>query len=101
MIRWHAPRKLHETVTAENWRQGSYGWDTDRLCLGAHIREAYGLTGLNDRVGPLVVEAIMTLYPDRVDCFATQFALLPISAFNDHADTTVEDVVRVLKLVDA
>lgn len=94
--------KLFETVKADNWRQGSYGWGTERLCLGAHIRNTYGIAGLNDGVGPVVRDAIMTLYPDRIDpYYKRSFSLIAISIFNDHPATTLGDVLRVLKCADA
>ena len=87
-------KKLYETITAENWTHFSpHLEDVHRGagCLHAHLIWAQGNGEVKARRRRLVEETIAVLYPDRATT---------ISAFNDHPDTTVEDVIRVCKVAD-
>ena len=81
--------KLYETITAENWKKGGIGVGPTH-CLVGHL--------IYSEADPSVVmpihQAIRTLYPERVEGSRIMVA------FNDHPDTTFEDVQRVLKFAD-
>lgn len=66
----------------------------ERMCLGAAINLAYiSKLGMSDQVR----QVIKLLYPERVlgcECDT----IIPI--FNDHPDTTFEDIQRVMKVAD-
>ena len=82
--------KLYEKVTRDNWIKGSVG-NGDKHCLVGHIWDMRPLVN----VRPLY-DAIKMLYPERVGGIGGR----TIAAFNDHPDTTFEDVQRVLKFAD-
>ena len=88
--------KLYETITAKNWGKGDKGFGNPNGpgCI-MHHASVGGL--FMDRTRPLYTElvaAILALYPDRYSQMDT------VAYFNDHPDTTLEDVLRVLKLAD-
>jgi len=89
--------KLYEAITAENWIQGGGGFDVDgreRLCLGLRMQKMYDDAfdrGIVDRIEA----AITALFPYRVGRSA-----IVLVKFNDHPDTTVEDIIRVCKVAD-
>jgi hypothetical protein len=84
--------KLYETINAGNWTQFAIEDDDGRMCLVGHAQR---LGVWNDHTATRLTEAIMALYPQRVtrDCAVRV-------TFNNHVDTTVEDVIRVCKLAD-
>ena len=79
--------KIHEQITKETWTK-----------YRLHNGDQYCLVGWLCRDGRLrcpardVMTAILTLYPER-----KAYDLL---SFNDHPDTTFDDVLRVLKVAD-
>jgi len=90
-------KKLYETINANNWRKGEYGWGTGRYCLGAHAGALSVMSGEPMPIWTALREAVLAVYPERTFGYRSNVA---ISAFNDHPDTTVEDVIRVCKLAD-
>ena len=87
-------KKLFETITAENWGKGIGHFPpiTGRECLLTLLAKR-NLGGTSKEYGRLS-EAIGLLYPDR----AGKGRLLHV--FNDHPDTTLEDMLRVCKVAD-
>ena len=76
--------KLYETINAENWGKGIL-WRNGRGCILAHAR----LLGI--RKDSQLRAAIKMLFPERA---------LSVGGFNDHPDTTIQDVIRVCKVAD-
>lgn len=93
--------KLHETITAENWDKTMPNReDAERGCVFFHMTKVYepGAWGL------LVLDldrAIAALYPERT-MWKPEFGISvsALGCFNDHKDTTLEDVLRVCKFAD-
>ena len=88
--------KLYETINAENWHQGDYeSPDGRRYCLAGHGIRLCILAPAHSRRETRGYKAIMSalrvLFPERGNTIAD---------FNDHPDTTVEDVIRVCKVAD-
>lgn len=91
--------KLYETITAENWYKGAFvGPWGDRRCLLGHAL-GLGLMEFHNAVNSPVFKELAAcarfLYPER-----TSGSDLDVAFFNDHPDTTVEDVIRVCKLAN-
>lgn len=86
--------KLYETINAGNWRhrEGTYAERIANIgCLMNHAQEVYGVCAVElDRIR----EAVKVLFPKRLG----HKSLDRIAQFNDHPDTTVEDVIRVCKV---
>ena len=78
--------KLYETITAENWIKGDFNDGQGRGCLLGH-----GILCPEPNAYDRVLAAIRVLYPLRYGS---------IPSFNDHPDTTLDDVLRVCKLAD-
>jgi hypothetical protein len=87
--------KLYETITAENWVKGSYT-SRESHCLVGHLnaRRIYMIEDFTR-----LVDAIRLLFPERL-MKAMPSSMLLAEIFNDHPDTTVEDVIRVCKVAD-
>lgn len=86
--------KLYETITAENWVKeptGFYAKTGTKGCLLAHLSQRLGERWMGVEYGCLV-EAAKILFPDRIG--------LGLGRFNDHPDTTLEDILRVCKVAD-
>ena len=83
-----ADKKLYETINAGNWIKGRL-YNGEKACLIGH---GWRLGGQWYR--PLE-NAIRLLYPERI---------IPgenvIVGFNNHPETTVEDVLWVCKVAD-
>lgn len=88
-------RRALEVLASTGWTKHAFTDDGGRHCLQGALYDAYGLcpdkvTGeLADDVR-IVNQMIEEQYPDR-------FGAVGISRFNDHPETTLEDVVRVLE----
>ena len=89
-------RAAIEVLAARGWTKGAFADDSGRHCLQGALYESHGcqpaaaLTReLRDDVR-VVNEVIEAEYPDR-------YGAVGISRFNDHEDTTLDDVVRVLE----
>ena len=92
-------REAIELLASRGWTQGRFSDDGGSVCLQGALYEAYGcmprrfgeaVTGdLADDIR-LVNATIAAEYPER-------YGAVGISRFNDHAETTVDDVVRVLE----
>lgn len=82
--------KLYETITAENWVQGSRG------CLIYHLISIVGSLVLDTPEYGRLNGAIKLLFPERIG-YADAAA---VQIFNDHPDTGLEDVLRVCKVAD-
>lgn len=96
-------REAIEVLARRGWAQGSFTDETGRHCVQGALYEAHGCQprrhgylshtstdpGLAADVR-LVNETIATEYPERVGAVG-------VSRFNDHPDTTIDDVVRVLE----
>ena len=85
-----APRSVLDILTDEGrWVKGvaatNQGW-----CLAVAVVKA-GRTAHELRA---VEDAILVLFPERFNATAA----CPIIGFNDHPETTFEDVVRVVKV---
>ena len=96
-------REAIEVLARRGWTQGAFTDDSGRHCLQGALYEAYGCqprqhgrltrTTTNADITAdvrLVNEVIAAEYPDRVGAVG-------ISRFNDHPETTIDDVVRVLE----
>ncbi len=87
--------KLYETITAENWAKGVqfYKERGKPGCLMHHgFLSERVLTGDDDWFRRLQ-DTILCLFPERAGDD-------PVPCFNDHPDTTLEDVLRVCKVAD-
>lgn len=85
--------KLYERITADNFKKGTKLDGVKGTCLLGHAMILYGYPQTRHVVIPRLIEAISTLFPDRGDPNL-------VYPFNDHEDTTLEDVIRVCKLAD-
>lgn len=96
-------REAIEVLARRGWAQGTFTDEGGRHCLQGALYEAHGcrprvqghLTGTGTDPGlaadlRLVNETIAAEYPERVGAVG-------VSRFNDHPDTTIDDVVRVLE----
>jgi hypothetical protein len=96
-------REAIEVLARRGWTQGAFTDDTGRHCLQGALYEAHGcqprqhgkLTGTSadpDLTADLRLlnETIAAEYPERVGAVG-------VSRFNDHPETTIDDVVRVLE----
>lgn len=94
-------REAIEVLARRGWTQGAFTDDAGRHCLQGALYEAYGCQprrpGQHSTTHAhvtadlsLVNEIIAAEYPDRVGAVG-------ISRFNDHPETTIDDVVRVLE----
>lgn len=95
--------KLYETITAENWakqlnRKGP-------TCVGMHLYRTYRrrqiafahMRRLRDAAIVLFPDRMEEPFPDRME-EPSLWPFVAVGAFNDHPDTTFEDVLRVCKL---
>ena len=95
-------REAIELLARRGWTQGTFTGEDGSHCLQGALYEAHGcvprrpgalghtLTGdLADDIR-LVNATIAAEYPERVGAVG-------ISRFNDHPETTVDDVIRVLE----
>lgn len=83
---------FHEPV--ENYR------DADCWCLAGMLEHVFGIKGLSS-LSPIVlaiIEQIRMMWPDRIT--GDSDPIYDIIKFNDHFDTTFEDVQFVLKWAD-
>ena len=94
-------REAIEVLARRGWTQGTFTDDAGRHCLQGALYEAHGCRPRRpgqrtDADGPLaadlrlVNETIAAEYPERVGAVG-------VSRFNDHPETTIDDVVRVLE----
>lgn len=88
--------KLYETITAENWCKNVIYDGNGRYCLVGHMLNLYGDGAAYIDALTKTKDAILMLYPERV----MQSHVIARSVFNNHSDTTVEDVIRVCKVAD-
>jgi hypothetical protein len=95
-------RDAIEVLLRRGWAQDSFTDDEGRHCLQGALYETYGLAPLTARRTPcpvsgeladdirLLNRVIAEQYPDRTGGVG-------ISRFNDHPETTVDDVLRVME----
>ena len=84
--------KLYETINAENWAKGIMrSRDGSRACIVGHAIALYPI-GDRESVYRDIEDAIRVVFPGRTRGI--------IGDFNDHPDTTVDDVIRVCKVAD-
>ena len=78
--------KIHEQITKETWTK-YFLHSNYRRCLAGWLlsRSIFDMSSVR--------AAIDVLYPERMETDG-------IIGFNDHPDTTFEDVLRVLKVAD-
>ena len=89
--------KLYERLTEETWGKGYVRLD-GRGCLTRHFMMDLPTPGERIQAGRAVAEAIRLLYPDRMLPYTTGW--VGIGRFSDHPETTIDDVLRVLKFAD-
>lgn len=97
--------KIREAIAllaGRGWTKGRFTDESGRHCLQGALYEAHGcqprepghlgrtLTGALAADLRLLNETIAAEYPERVGAVG-------VSRFNDHPDTTIDDVVRVLE----
>lgn len=96
-------REAIEVLARRGWTQGTFTDVSGAHCLQGALYEAHGcqprlqghLTGTSTSPSlaadlRLVNETIAAEYPERVGAVG-------VSRFNDHPETTIDDVVRVLE----
>lgn len=86
--------KLYEKITSENWHKGSYRRRANYEPVpgaGCLMYHALSLYGLRHEALDRLHDAVRVLFPERGDS---------VPRFNDHADTTLGDVIRVCKIAD-
>ena len=87
--------KLYETINEGNWiKHQAHTRDFSRHCLIGHAGMVYGLCAEEFEV---LDRTACLLYPERTKA---HYALRAAANFNDHPDTTIEDVLRVCKVAD-
>ena len=95
-------REAIRVLSRAGWTQDAFTDEAGRHCLQGALYEAYGQRPFdarqrNVRLSPemaddvrLVNEVIEAQYPERTGGVG-------VSRFNDHPDTTLEDVVKVME----
>ncbi len=95
-------REAIELLAHKGWVQGRFTDESGRHCLQGALYEAHGcqprvpgrlghtLTGELAADIRVLNETIAAEYPERMGAVG-------VSRFNDHPDTTIDDVVRVLE----
>lgn len=95
-------REAIELLARKGWAQGRFTDESGRHCLQGALYEAHGCQPRTPgRLGHvldgelaadvrLVNETIAAEYPERMGAVG-------VSRFNDHPDTSIDDVVRVLE----
>ena len=92
-------REAIQLLASRGWTQGRFTDDGGSHCLQGALYAAHGcsprrpgeaVAGLLAEDIRLINETIAAEYPDR-------YGAVGISRFNDHPETTVDDVVRVLE----
>jgi hypothetical protein len=89
----------------KGWRKGDYGdvGGGGPVCLRGACARVAGLTHSDDlgdfgetQVDPIFAEPIREHVPERVEIAAFSKSGVPwVPAFNDHPDTTLDDVILV------
>ena len=101
-MKLYETKKLYETITAENWFKGppNHPDRGDRRCLRMHFSYTFATLGFTRMVRAeyALHEAIRLLYPERGLCPDDRRIYMHL--FNDHSDTTLEDILRVCKVAD-
>ena len=88
--------KLYETITAENWAK-YFPMQDNSGCVYSHLLAMDLRSGTDRRILNDLAEIVRLLFPERV---YARDSLMVVGDFNDHPDTTVEDVIRVCKVAD-
>ena len=95
-------RAAIEVLASTGWTKQAFTDDAGRHCLQGALYEAHGVVPrCGDKPGLALTEdlaadvrmvnhVIEEQYPDR-------FGAIGVARFNDHPETTVDDVVRVLE----
>ena len=95
-------REAIRVIARAGWTKDAFADEAGRHCLQGALYEAHGLHPFDDRqVGVpvrgelasdlrLVNEVVAAQFPDRA-------GPIGVSRFNDHPDTTVDEVLRVLE----
>lgn len=94
-------REAIEVLARRGWTKDTFTDETGRHCLQGALYEAHGMTAHRARYGrplpgavrhdiQLINEVLREQYPER-------FGGVGVSRFNDHPETTVDDVVRILE----
>ena len=88
--------KLYETLTAENWGKGHgpFPPPQGRECIATLLAPQCGVRWMSSPEYRRLEEAIGLLYPGRGGQWNHPHV------FNDHPDTTLDDVLRVCKVAD-
>lgn len=93
--------KLYQTINAENWNHdGVHDPKTGRRCVMNWLWTVYGHSEYADDCLDRLDSAARVLYPERATYTGKMIHQHPTGAFNDHPDTTLEDVLRLCKFVD-
>jgi len=88
--------KVLDVLTDESrWTKRIFGSNGSPRCLSGALAEAYGYTNSNESIQ--LAEAIKLLFPERIYCGSPEYSIV---CFNDHENTTFEDVQRVAKFAD-
>lgn len=94
-------REAIAVLARSGWTKGTFRDEESRLCLQGALYEVHGLMPACERpmLGPLsdelardvalVNRVLEEQYPER-------FGAVGVSRFNDHPDTTLDDILRVL-----
>lgn len=82
-----------KTIERYGWVQGWPGGPASGFCI-------VGANGHANRYGvgiQRVEQTVRVLFPERLQPYPKGKGLRPAARFNDHPDTTLEDVMLVLK----
>jgi hypothetical protein len=95
-------RQAIDVLAARGWTKGAFTDLSGRHCLQGALYEAHGVCPLRrgSVVGPLpsALAADVRLVNDVVEAnYPERFGGVGVSRFNDHPETTVDDVVLVLE----
>ncbi len=95
-------REAIRVLSRTGWTKDAFTDDSGRHCLQGALYEAYGLCALDSRgVGVRLSRELaedVRLVNDVIEAqFPERFGGIGVSRFNDHPDTTIEDVVRVME----
>ena len=88
--------KIHEQITEETWIKHKLHKVEDHRILGSCMEGWIDLVYSNPGYNSIrmdLEDTVKLLFPER-ECFT-------IAVFNDHPDTTFDDVLRVFKVADA
>lgn len=90
-------QRAKDYLMEKGWHKGSFldeGLPGNAACAVGAVMMADSSSDL-DAHEPFLFSAAQSLYPERTPATFKEAAMRPVAAFNDHEDTTFNDVMAV------